>query len=219
MSIQDWRFPKTDPLGRIMIDRSEITGLVLCGGGGRRMGGVDKPLVNLNDQPIVSWVLERVMPQVSEVLICCNRNREIYESYGATCIDDLPGQFGPLAGIHAGLSRCNTDYAFVCPGDTPLLSLHIVRALAEALERSERPAAMAHDGIQPQPLFLLLRCTAAMPIEQYLRSGKRKVLGWAETMRPAIVDFTEDADSFTNVNTRHELKRVERQLRSYHPQD
>ncbi len=200
-----------------MINRSEITGLILCGGGGRRMGGVDKPLVDLNDQPIVSWVLERVMPQVGDVLICCNRNREVYESYGATCIDDLPGQFGPLAGIHAGLARCNTDYAFVCPGDTPLLSPYIVRALANAQEEHARPAAMAHDGIQPQPLFLLLKCTAAMPIEQFLQRGKRKVLDWVKAMQPAIVDFSQDTDSFTNVNTRHDLKLLERRLRSYQP--
>ena len=196
-----------------MIDRNKITGLVLCGGEGRRMGGVDKPLVNLNGQPIVSWVVERVMPQVGQILICCNRHRETYESYAPTCVDDIPGNFGPLAGIHAGLARCKSDYAFVCPGDTPLLSAHLVTALADALEQDGRPAAIAHDGNQAQPLFLLLRCASAASIESYVQAGKRKVLGWVQSMDPAVVDFSEEAESFTNVNTRADLKRLERRLR------
>lgn len=200
-----------------MIDRRDITALVLCGGAGRRMSGADKPLVKLNDQPIVSWVLERVMPQVGDVLICCNRNREIYESYAATCVDDIPGQLGPLAGIQAGLARCGSDYAFVCPGDTPLISPRIVRALAKALQEQRHCAAIAHDGIQPQPLFALLQRASVLPIEPYLQSGTRRVLGWIEAMEPAIVDFSADAESFTNVNTRHDLKRLERRLRNHQP--
>lgn len=196
-----------------MIDRDKITGIVLCGGEGRRMGGVDKPLVNLNGQPIVGWVVERVTPQVGQMLISCNRHREIYESYAPTCVDHLPGKSGPLAGIHAGLARCESDYAFVCPGDTPLLSAHLVKALARALEQNGRPAAIAHDGNKAQHLFLLLRCASAASIESYVQSGKRKVLRWVQSMDPSVVDFSDEAESFTNVNTRADLKRLEKRLR------
>lgn len=196
-----------------MIDRSQITGLVLCGGGGRRMGGVDKPLVNLNGQPIVAWVVERVRPQVGQILICCNRHRERYESYALTCVDEIPGQLGPLAGIHAGLRHCTTDYALVCPGDTPLLSPHLAKALGQAMEEQGRVAAMAHDGTRPQPLFVLLERESAPSIEAYMEHANRKALGWVESMKPAMVDFSEEAESFTNVNTRSDLQRLERWFR------
>ena len=101
----------------------------------------------------------------------------------------------------------------MCPGDTPLLSTHLVKALAQALEQDGRPAAIAHDGNKAQHLFLLLRCASAASIESYVQSGKRKVLGWVQSMDPSVLDFSDEAESFTNVNTRADLKRLEKRLR------
>ena len=104
-----------------------ITGIVLCGGEGRRVAGADKPLLNYHGRPLIEWVLDALKPQVDRLLISTNRNSESYAAYGRVIADELPPYAGPLAGIVSCLRRCPTELAFVCPGDVPHLGVDTVR--------------------------------------------------------------------------------------------
>ncbi len=82
-----------------------VTGMVLAGGRGSRMGGVDKGLVELRDHLMIEWVVERLAPQVTQVFINANRNNDQYAELGYPIIADATADFrGPLAGIAAALA-------------------------------------------------------------------------------------------------------------------
>jgi molybdopterin-guanine dinucleotide biosynthesis protein A len=188
-----------------MIERDDITGVVLCGGAGRRMGGRDKPLVELAGQPLVAHVVARLAPQVVRVVISCGRNAERYAHWGDTIVvDDIAGQ-GPLRGLLMALLATDTPYAFVCPGDAPLLSASLVRVLARARTDDAIDACVPHDGQRPQHLFLLLRSALRGDLRKYLEGGGRSVRGWVETLRTRTVDVSTERDAFMNVNSDDDL--------------
>ena len=186
----------------------KITGLVLAGGLGRRMGGVDKGLQLLNGKPMVAWVLERLKPQVGTLLINANQNSEVYESFGYGVIADRIGGFaGPLAGTHAGLTACTTPLLATVPCDSPFLPLDLVARLHSGLEREGAELAVARSGGQLQPVFALVRREALQSLTAFLTGGGRKVDAWFANLAVATVDFP-DVQSFANINTREELNAV-----------
>ena len=150
-----------------MINPQEITGLILAGGRGSRMGGVDKGLQNFKGMPLALHTLMRLQMQVGHVMVNANRNLAAYESFGASVWPDgLADYAGPLAGFLTGLERCESPYLVTAPCDTPLLPLDLVARLAEALERDGADIAMAaapeadkdgHVQLRTQPVFCLLR--------------------------------------------------------------
>ena len=177
--------------------REQITGLILCGGRGQRVGGADKPLLEFQGQPLVAQVAAMLAPQVQQVLISANRNPQRYGAYGSVVADALPDYAGPLAGISAALDIVTTPLLFACPGDGPNLPGNIVSRLAAALKSSE--AAVAHDGKRRQPLYLLLRTDCRASLKRYLESGQRSVHGWLETLDASDVQIAE-TDAFRNIN-------------------
>lgn len=189
-----------------------ITGLVLCGGAGRRMGGADKPLLPWRGRPLVEHVIERLRTQVDHIVISANRNLERYAVYGRVITDAMPDFPGPLGGVHAALAVCRTPWLLVCPGDTPDLPLDLAdRLLAAALESSSEPdlparAAVAHDGQRIQPLPLLVHVSQCASIGAYLANGQRSVHGWLEQVRPALAHFDGEAAAFRSRNTLEELE-------------
>jgi molybdopterin-guanine dinucleotide biosynthesis protein A len=188
-----------------VIARTDITGLILCGGGGTRIDGRDKPLEHLFGTPLVEHVRRRLLPQVARIVISCNRNAPVYARWGDTIVtDDMPG-CGPLAGIVAGLARADTDYLFVCPGDAPFLSTTLVDRLAHALNGDTADIVLPHDGIRQQPLFLLIRRSLATPLRHYLDAGGRAAHTFIDQQRHAVVDAAFEAESFVNINTTAEL--------------
>src|SRR3954470_328798 len=137
---------------------SATTGLVLAGGQGRRMGGVDKGLQLLRGKAMIEWVLARLAPQVDEVLINANQNRERYEGYGHRVVaDDISGFAGPLAGLQAGLKAASHPLVVTCPCDSPFLPSDLVRRLDEALQRERAELSVARTGEQSHPVFSLCR--------------------------------------------------------------
>ncbi len=158
-----------------------LIGIVLCGGAGRRMGGADKPLQPWRGQTMVAQVVARLQPQVDRVLISANRNHARYAQYGSVVSDRWPGFEGPLAGIASAVrsAAAGSDARFlVCPGDSPELPLDLGQRLAAAPEND--PPRYIHDGDRPQPLFALLHSAHLASLEQYLRDGRRSVIGWLE---------------------------------------
>jgi molybdopterin-guanine dinucleotide biosynthesis protein A len=203
-----------------MIDRNEITGVILAGGRGSRMGGADKGLQNFRGMPLAVFTLMRLSLQVGEVMINANRNLSAYESFGVPVWpDSLSDYAGPLAGFLTGLERCETEYLVTVPCDTPLFPLDLVQRLAEALEREDADIAMAsareEDGQQrAQPVFSLMRRELMESLVRFTHGGGRKIDAWTAQHRTVLVPFDREGDdpgAFFNANTLAELHRLEQQ--------
>ena len=188
-----------------MIQRDDITGIVLCGGAGRRMGGRDKPLELFDGRPLVAHVVARLAPQVACVVISCGRNAEQYAHWSKlVVVDDVPGQ-GPLRGLLTALDAIDTHYAFVCPGDAPLLSTVLVETLRHAWANSATVVCVPFDGVRTQHLFLLLRVALRDELRNHLDRGGRSVHGWLATLNTCQVDVSVAVASFRNVNSDDDL--------------
>jgi len=187
-----------------------ISGVVLCGGAGSRMGGADKPLLELAGRPLISHVLERLTPQVDEVVISANRHRDAYAALGMPVVADAVAGQGPLAGIAAAAPVCRGELLFFCPGDAPALGRDLVAQLAARLREGGRTAeaVVAHDGIRDQVLFLLARRQAVGSVAGYLTAGGRSVHRWLETLHILRCPIGEPAQ-FANVNSTEDLAALE----------
>ncbi|HTP61324.1 MAG TPA: molybdenum cofactor guanylyltransferase MobA [Burkholderiales bacterium] len=181
-----------------------ITGIVLAGGQGRRMGGVDKGLQLLRGKPMVAHVVARLAPQVGEVLINANQNIDAYERFGYRVVPDAIGGFaGPLAGLHAGLSAASHPLALTAPCDSPFLPMDLRLRLNNALGGND--LAVARTGEQPHPVFSLVRVAVLDHLAKFLAAGGRKIDAWYATLEVVEVPFDDEADAFRNINTREEL--------------
>ncbi len=195
------------------IPDTDITGLILCGGRGTRMGGVDKGLQNHNGIPLAMHALLRLQPQVGQSMINANRNLSAYESMGVPVwTDQMVDYPGPLAGWLAGLEQCQTPYMVTVPCDTPDFPQDLVARLAEALLREDAEMAMAatlEDGqVQAQPVFCLLKTQLLESLVTYLYAGERKIDRWTAKHRVATVVF-DDTKAFFNANTPQELAQLQ----------
>jgi molybdopterin-guanine dinucleotide biosynthesis protein A len=189
----------------------EITGVVLAGGRGRRMGQVDKGLQLLNGLPLVQRVLERFAPQVSEVVISANQNIERYQALGfATVADQFAGFAGPLAGLHAAMSQAKFPLIASVPCDTPFLPVNLVARLFVAINEAQADVAVARTFAQAQPVFCLCRCSLLPHLTGFLEQGGRKFDAWYATLNVVEVAFDDAADQFANINTRDELSSFEK---------
>ena len=187
-----------------------ISGVVLAGGQGRRMGGVEKGLRELRAKPMVAWVLERFAPQVDEVLINANQNIEIYARFGHSVIPDEIGGFaGPLAGLQRGLSEARFPLVATAPCDTPFLPTDLVARLHAARMTQDAELAVARTGDQPHPVFSLCKREVLPHLTQFLSSGGRKIDAWYATLRVVEVRFDDVPDAFSNINTLKELRAFE----------
>jgi molybdopterin-guanine dinucleotide biosynthesis protein A len=191
----------------------KVAGLILAGGLGSRMGGVDKGLVELDGRPMVAHVLERLGPQVAELLINANRNAEVYAGFGMTVVADrVEGYAGPLAGLDAGLHAASAACTWVatCPCDSPCLPIDLVARLMAAAQSGGAAVAMARAAGQTQPVFLLAHRRTAGSLAAYLAGGGRKIDRWVEAERHVIVDFDDCPEAFANIHTREELAGLSR---------
>ena len=204
-----------------------ITGLILAGGRGSRMGGADKGLQNFNGVPLALHTLLRLGPQVGEIMINANRNLAAYESFGAPVWPDGTGlgeYAGPLAGFMTGLERCETPYLLTVPCDTPLFPADLVARLAEAFARDDADFAVAaapeeddqkNISVRPQPVFCLMRCDMLESLIRFTKVGGRKIDAWTAQHKTVHVAFDragDDARGFFNANTLAELHQLESRL-------
>ena len=189
-----------------MSGAANVTGIVLAGGQGRRMGGVDKGLVVLDGRPLIAHVLARLAPQVADVLINANQNLERYAAFGAPVVPDALGGFaGPLAGLHAGLARATRDFVVTVPCDSPFLPEDLVGRLASARAEHDADLAVAKTFEQPHPVFALVRRAVLPHLAAFLAAGGRKIDAWYATLRVTEVTFDDEAEAFRNINTAEEL--------------
>mgnify|MGYP003387268542 CR=1 FL=1 len=206
-----------------MIDIQDVTGIVLAGGRGSRMGGVDKGMQNFNGIPLALHTLLRLQMQVGSVMINANRNLAAYEAFGVPVWPDTLSDYaGPLAGFLTGLERCETPYLLTVPCDTPLFPLDLAARLAEAMARDDAEIAMAagHDSannpgadsaVRTQPVFCLLRMELLESLVAFTQGGGRKIDAWTAQRKTVVVPFdrADDARTFFNANTLAELHALE----------
>ena len=183
-----------------------ITGVILAGGQGRRMGSVDKGLRELRGKPMIQWVLERFAPQVDAVLINANQNLDVYARFGHPVVtDEIGGYAGPLAGLQSALRAARHPRVATVPCDSPFLPEDLVARLDTALQTGQAQLAVARTGNQPHPVFCLCRRDVLPHLTQFLAAGGRKIDAWYATLRVVEVAFDDEADAFSNINTPEEL--------------
>jgi molybdopterin-guanine dinucleotide biosynthesis protein A len=192
------------------IDKQQITGLILAGGKGTRMGSVDKGLQMFRGKPMVAHVVQRLQAQVGKLIINANRHLDVYEALGAPVVpDEISGFAGPLAGLHAGLSVCETPYLVTAPCDSPFLPVDLVDKLSEALVAAKADIAVAVTGDsstqQRHPVFCLLSAHLKNDLADYLGKGGRKMDAWFAKHPQIDVKFLDET-AFVNINTPDDLR-------------
>ena len=186
--------------------QSSVTGLILAGGKGSRMGGVDKGLQNFRGRRLVDHVYERFAPQVGGVVINANQNHEEYKTFGVRVVSDAIGGFaGPLAGLHAGLSVSKRPFLACVPCDSPFLPADLIARLYQRIDESGAELAVAKTGDQPHPVFSLMRRGVLDHLADFLKAGGRKIDAWYATLNVVEVAFDDEAEAFSNFNTLEEL--------------
>ncbi len=203
-----------------------ITALLLAGGRGSRMGGVDKGLQAFNGLPLALHALQRLAPQVGALMINANRNGPDYAQLGkpfnaSVWPDDLADYAGPLAGFLVGLQHCQTPWLVTAPCDTPLLPLDLVARLVEAAARDKADIAMAtapetdeagQTILRKQPVFCLLRKSLLPSLQAFTQAGGAKIAAWTGQHHTVLVPFdrpTDNPRAFFNANTLDELRQLE----------
>jgi molybdopterin-guanine dinucleotide biosynthesis protein A len=188
-----------------------VTGVVLAGGLGRRMGGVDKGLQWLDGRPMVAHVIDRLGPQVDELLVNANQNLDRYAAFGHRVVpDSIEGFAGPLAGLERGLAMASHPLVATVPCDSPFLPDDLIRRLSAALAGGAADLAVARTGDQPHPVFCLCRRDLHTHLAAFLAGGGRKIDRWYSALRVVEVDFSDEADAFDNLNTPDELQAAAR---------
>ncbi len=189
----------------------QITGVILAGGRGVRMGGQDKGLVRLSGEPLVAHVRERLLPQVGQLLLNANRSAEPYARLGFDIIPDQVGGYaGPLAGIQTGLASAPTEWVLFSACDTPWIPEDLTQRLWQAAVSSRDGVAVAHDGERMQWLSCLVRKDLEPSVIKALAEDIRSMRGWLANLDVAVADFSDQAESFANLNSPEELEQAEK---------
>lgn len=196
----------------MVISLVSITGIILAGGRGRRMGGLDKGLMEFAGRPLIEHVIDILAPQVGALMINANRNHAAYAAFGYPVINDELGDFqGPLAGFSCAMQVVATDYIVTVPCDGPLLSTELVARLTRALQHNDADIAVAHDGERMQPVYALLPTRLAPSLQEFLASGDRKIDRWYARHSVALADCSDIPDMFRNINTPAERDRLQQE--------
>ena len=189
--------------------KDAITGVILAGGRGRRMGGKDKGLQPFADRPLIAQVIERIRPQVGGLLISANRNLDAYAAFGLPVLPDaMQGFCGPLAGIATALEASRTDLLLSAPCDSPNPPENLAARLFQALNRDHAEVAVAHDGRRTHQAFALLRRELLPELLAWLERGERGLGAWYRQRRLALADFSDRPQAFVNLNAPDDWQRL-----------
>ncbi|MCC7280143.1 MAG: molybdenum cofactor guanylyltransferase [Chromatiaceae bacterium] len=183
------------------ITPDQITGVILAGGRGRRLGGQDKGLIPFEGRPLVAWIIAALRPQVGRILINANRNTEAYAALGYPVVGDhLAGFQGPLAGIATAMAVAETPWILTLPCDGPYPPTDLAQRLAAALTQADAEIAVARDAERVQPVHALLPVALAPSLHRYLAAGERRLDAWQARHRLALAYFSDCPLGFVNLN-------------------
>ena len=190
----------------MLINKQDITTLILAGGKSSRMGGNDKGLIKINDEYIMSELIELSEIFTNSVILNINRNKDIYEKFKIKLISDLHSNFqGPLAGIYSGMTEAKTKYILVLPCDCPMISDIFFKDILKDNFRDK--IRCAHDGNRLQPVHALIDKSMASNLKVFLDSGERKIEKWYNQEKLEIIDFSNNPQFFMNINTPEDLEK------------
>lgn len=181
----------------------EVTGVILCGGQGSRLGSVEKPLIRVSDRALVEYVIERLAPQVSRILLSVGANSKGYQDLHCERIPDVSPHQGPLAGLVSCFEAVNSEWIQACPGDAPWTAPDLIERLSR--DAVKRGVAVPHDGRQRQNLNLLIRHDRASSLARFYHGGGRALYQWLDAEGIAATDLSDIAASFVNINTPRDL--------------
>ena len=197
------------------IQKNDITAVILAGGMGRRMGGLDKGLIEYNGRLLVEILIEKLQQQNINIIINANRNESIYANYGFPVINDQLSNFqGPLAGFATAMAAVDSQYILSLPCDSPLLSNQFVNRFVNSHNASSRDntqISVAHDGERLQPVHALIDVNLLDNLNAFLESGDRKIDRWYAQHQYNLVDFSDQTDMFKNINTPADQQRLSAQ--------
>lgn len=192
------------------IQHEQITAVILAGGQGRRMGGQDKGLIDIDGRAIAQVLIEKLQKQAIEVLVNANRNQARYESFGVPVIaDQLEDYQGPLAGFASAMAHVDTDFILTLPCDSPLLAQDYVERFIAAQAKNNARICVAHDGERLQPVHALIGVDLLESLQKFLGSGDRKIDRWYAQHEAATTDFSDCAEMFANINTPEDRQRLQ----------
>lgn len=188
----------------------QISAVILAGGKARRMGEVDKGLMQVDKRPMIQYVLEALYGQIDQIIINANRNQSTYESFGFPVISDTAEGFqGPLAGMATAMAYVNTEYILTMPCDSPFIPDDYVSRMYDTLLREASEIGVADNGERIQPVFSLIPTALLPSLEEFLSGGERKIDTWFFKHKLCKVSFSDKPDMFMNINTRDDIERVE----------
>ncbi len=195
----------------------EISGCVLAGGQGRRLDGADKGLLEIAGQPLIDMCVTRLRPQVSEILISANRNREIYRPWADTVFADAFGDYaGPLAGFLGAMDHARFPYVVTAACDSPFIPPDLAARLWDPIANGAAEISVVSAGGRLQPVFALFGVELRDSLADFLNAGERRISAWFERHRVVSVEFGDPA-AFANINTADELERIREQVGSHDP--
>jgi molybdopterin-guanine dinucleotide biosynthesis protein A len=190
--------------------RAKTTGVVLAGGRGRRMGGLDKGLMLFHGRPLVAYSIDALKAVADHVLVSANRHVDAYAELGYPVIADADDQFdGPLAGLLSAMQNAKTSYVLSVPCDCPLIRGELLGRLYTTLRAQKAEVCVAHDGERVHPVIMIVQRSLAPSLADYLAAGERKVETWLRRHRLVLADFRDHPEVFVNVNTREDLARLQ----------
>lgn len=193
-----------------MNSQTKVTGVILAGGLARRMNKQDKGLVSFKGRPMVSYAIAALAPLVDHIVINANRSSEQYRQFGWPVVADQTDGFeGPLAGVLASMTHADADVLLVIPCDSPLIKAEHLQKLLVARAENDADVAVAFDGERLHPVFLAIKTTLKTSLQDYLASGQRKMAVWLEQQNMVQVDFSNEPEIFSNINTMAELSALE----------
>ena len=191
---------------------TNTTGIILAGGKSSRMEGIDKGLIDIAGNPLVTYAIRRMEPQVSTILISANRNSAKYEKYGYTIIEDTTGEsYGPLSGLLSAMQHADTEYILTAPCDSPFLPEDYAQRMYTALDNGNKICVAREENLI-QPVFTLVSCSFAPSLQDYLERGHRKMATWILEQKPSTVDFTNCKNMFFNMNTPEDKLQLEHMI-------
>ena len=193
-------------------NKHNITAVILAGGQGTRLAGLDKGLVKLNNIPLVTHLVKRIQPQVADIIISANRNKVDYEQFGFPVYkDDISDFAGPLAGILKALQHCQNEWLLVVPADSPFIPNDLADRLSQHIQ--DNKIAIPHDGSHLHPTFALIHKSLKSSLNEFLNKGERKARVWMQQQPHTIVDFSDQKNAFLNINTEDDLKNAEQHFK------
>jgi molybdopterin-guanine dinucleotide biosynthesis protein A len=191
----------------------KVSAIILAGGRATRMGGEDKGLLLLQNKPLIQHVIERLKPQVDEILINANREITQYQMLGYPVLQDKNADFiGPLAGFCLGLQNAKHENVLTVPCDSPLLPLNLAERLLRGMSKSLADIAVASSDGDIHPVFCLCKKSVLPSLIDYLAIGERKVSTWQKFQKYVEVDFSDNPEEFINLNTFEDLVALELKL-------